>query len=231
MTNSAGSGGVDEGMDHREAYAAWLGGIVERLARGVVPETDAWGGSGGVFANIERMLAGPAAGHASAAGPPRPESPVFSALFREIHRLTRGRPHEAIVWREALVFAQAGPPGDVVEDLIERGVDDELLGHMGLEDRFLWRLAGKVPEALLTLALRRYQDPAESVDRLEEVLHAFPKHDWMLGTLIRRTPSSDEKAALVARYAVGLPADRLAKHWKAGSEVFLDVAGAEPPAV
>ena len=131
-----------------------------------------------------------------------PVDPIVAEVMREALRIVRGKPWEESFWEEVNIL---GLPSDVVTDLIGRKVALSDLGHMILEDALLWKLADEVDEALLTLAKRRYLSALYDADRLEEVLHAYPDHEWMLWSLAQLVPDSGEKAKRLSVYVRALP--------------------------
>lgn len=128
------------------------------------------------------------------------------ALLRELHLRLRGMACEQAIW-SAVVFALAHPlPDDVAHDLVDRADDLEVpidkLGHTRQSDAVQWRLAGRVDEALLTLGVEIYADPARDAAASHGFMERAAEqpssaYGWLLDTLVRREPSSPEKERLL----------------------------------
>lgn len=128
-------------------------------------------------------------------------------LLRDLHRRLRGTACEQSIWG-AVVFELAHPlPDDVAHDLVDRADDLELLlekiGHTRQSDAVQWRLAGRVDEALLTLGVEIYADPARDAAAFRGFMERAAEqpsraYGWLLDTLVRREPSSPEKERLLA---------------------------------
>lgn len=212
------------------AAAAWIGAMLERLDRREAP-LPAFK-EAAVRADRARFDAAPAGRSPQLdISDPRERwaQPAASAvdglagLVTRLHERTRGASWEADLWLWLLQSLPGGVPEAVVHDLIDREIAIEAIGHCKLSDAALWRLAGRVDEALLTLAKRRYVSERCTADQFEEVLHAFPEHEWMLTSLPGLLPSSRHKAVRLAEYIREHPRrDELIRH--AGGE-FLEVWG------
>lgn len=215
--------------------AAWIGAMLERLDRGEAP----------LPSFEESAVRADRARFAPAVGRQVPELPVtdpremwappmasvtdgLAGLLRRLHERTRGAAWEEELWFWLLQFLPGGFPEAVVHDLIDRQIAIGALGHCDLSDRALWRLADRVDEALLTLAKRRYTCEQYAVDQFEEVLRAFPEHEWMLTSLPILPTSSREKAERLSAHIRKHPKrDRLLRHARAE---FLEVWNSEEPA-
>ncbi len=187
-------------------FAAWLGAVLDQSRRQQLPfplDHEAF---------LRDQLSfgfSPAAYTPLASSPhaPRPCPRELVPLFRAIHSALRGTPHEANSWFN-LLNAPVCPPEDLLEDLIARDIHVGQIGHLPLSDRLLWKLADQVPEALLTLGKRRFLDPTCPPERLEEVLHAYPNHQWLLRSLSELAEDASEKSQIVARYIAADAAHR-----------------------
>jgi hypothetical protein len=127
-------------------------------------------------------------------------SAVVDGLLHQVADAVRGQTWEARFWGCVFSVVPTRFPDAIAEDLIERDVNVVHLGHMQLSDRLLWRLSSEVSEALATLAIRRYVDPAYDADAFEEVLHAFPQEEGMFRAVIYCKPSGQDKADRFAQY-------------------------------
>lgn len=208
---------------------AWIGAMLERLARGQPPLP----GFEEAVVRHDRAQFDPGAtsqGPELAAAPrerwalPAPAvTEGLGSLLSRLHEQTRGAEWEADLWFWLLQFLPDGLPDAVAHDLIDREIAVDALGHCNLTDAALWRLAGWVDEALLTLSKRRYVSAEHTADQFEEVLYAFPQHKWMLMSLPSLLPSSHEKAErLAARLREHPRRDELLRH---ACDDFLDVWG------
>lgn len=189
--------------------AAWLGAVVDRVRRGAAPFPEDES-----MACADRESFGPIQ-HSYDTGnwEHRPCPDELAPLVHELHRNLRGRIDERDRWSFLFGELPFCPPESVVDDLIERDVDTCLVGHLALSDRLLWQLAEVVPESLLTLAKRRFLANTCAPDRFEEVLHAFPQHEWMLSSLVCLASGTDEKSLILSRYLAAHPnRDELMKH-------------------
>lgn len=127
-------------------------------------------------------------------------SAVVDGLLYQVARAVRGKMWEARFWSCVFSVVPTRFPDRIAEDLIERDINVDHLGHLQLSDRLLWRLSDDVPEALATLAIRRYVDSEYDADAFEEVLHAFPQEESMFRAVIYYQPSSQDKADRLAEY-------------------------------
>ncbi len=114
-----------------------------------------------------------------------------------LHETLRGTVCEDPIW-DVIIGELAHPlPDGIANDLIDRGVAIDMLGHSRQSEPVQWRLASFYPEALLTLGTELYTDPKRDVSEfralIDTLLDAHPGRDWLLGTLLRRDPSSPEK--------------------------------------
>lgn len=198
--------------------AAWLGAVVDRLRRGAAPFPEDES-----MASTDRESFGPRQqSYYTRDWEHRPCPEELVPLMHEIHRSLRGRMEERHCWRFLFDEIPFCPPESIVEDLLERDIDTDRVGHLLLTDRLLWRLADVVPESLLTLAKRRFHSETCASDRFEEVLHAFPHHEWMLSSLACLASGVGEKSLILARYLALHPnRDKLMKH--AAEELRLEV--------
>ncbi len=189
-------------------FAAWLGAVVERTRHQQPPfplDQDA-------LDRDQRSFGFSFATSTSPASTPyahRPCPSELAPLFRELLAAFRASAHESDLWFNLLI-SPFSPPEDVLEDLIQRDIHVTTIGHLPLSDRLLWKLADQVPEALLTLGKRRFLDPDCSPDRLEEVLHAYPHHRWLLNALQDLADEPSDKSRVVSRYLAA--DDALRKH-------------------
>ncbi len=185
------------------AYCTWLGAVVDRLRHGDQPfsldpdevELRRDQGTFGVPAN------------AWGYNPLYEECPCppdLRGLYVEMADRVRGTPIEAGFWGTILVGPWV-PPDSVIEDLLARDIETDLIGHLPLSDPRLWKLADLVPEALLTLAKRRYLGERYDQYRFQEVLKAYPTHEWMLSSLPELTPSHPTKAEILVTHLRSLP--------------------------
>lgn len=122
---------------------------------------------------------------------------VGARSLLELHERLRCTVCEDPIW-DVIVRELAHPlPDEIANDLIDRGVAIEMLGHSRQSEPVQWRLASFYPEALLTLGIELYTDPNRDVSEfralMDTLLEAHPGRDWLLGTLLRRDPFSPEK--------------------------------------
>lgn len=132
---------------------------------------------------------------------PDPYSESVASLLMSLHGHVRSQPWEVEFWEWILTYCPTCLPNSILDHLIETGDEGLIcdLCHKSLPDQYHWKLAEHWDEALLTLANRRYLRSEYSPDQFEEILHAFPAHEWMLTNLVRLTPDCDQKAVLLAR--------------------------------
>lgn len=145
-----------------------------------------------------------------------PES--LEAIYSEVADRVRGQAWESAFWMHMLLIVGWPPPDPVIDDLLARDIETELIGHLPLSEARLWSLAPLVDESLLTLAKRRYVNDGFDEHQFEEVLHAFPSHRWMLSSLPMLIPSKPEKAAILASYIRRMPDPEMLV--KRPSEIF-----------
>jgi hypothetical protein len=135
---------------------------------------------------------------------PRHE-PTIDALVLRVAAAAKGWRYEDDFLAMLLGMCPCSPPAALVNHIIDSGLSTSIsvVGHCGLEDPELWRLVDLVSEAGQTLALRRYCDPNEGVDRVSEVLYQLDR-PWLAHWLAdwHVVPSSPEKAELVAKAIV-----------------------------
>lgn len=191
------------------AYAAWLGALLERHARGrrmlarprdhAAVEADAasfgvnWRAH--VFYGFEDWQRCEPIHH-----------PLLDDLTRRVITAARGWRYEDDFCHEVLSRSPTTPPADIVNQLIDRDSSTvTLLGHLRHDDPVQWRLADLVPEAAQNLAIRRYGNPKYEVHRLEEVLYHFRTWSDVLGCMRSYAPSSADKADLLIKYITAHP--------------------------
>lgn len=194
------------------AYGAWLGSMLERHARGLRPvarvtderAVEQYAKSFGVAwpSSIERRFP---AGEEWRHWLPHHE-PAIDSLVLRVAETARGWRYEDDFLAMLLGNCPCTPPAALVNHIIDHGLSMSILlvGHCSLEDPELWRLVDLVGEAGETLALRRYCDPSESVDRLAEVFYqlGWPGGASWLAYQSSYAPSSREKAELVAKHLI-----------------------------
>ncbi len=194
------------------AYCAWLGAVLERLRRGEdgFPHDPEKAMTNQVTVDDDQKRScyrrGPGVQREplgkTYAQQKCPE--ILTPIYTEIMACVRGS-HWENEFRGTLLVAPWPLPEVVLDDLLARDIQTDAIGHLWLSDSKLWSLADRVSEALLTLAKRRYAGPAYDEHQLEEVLHAFPVHEWMLRSLATMEPSCQARAAVVAKYIRALP--------------------------
>ena len=127
-------------------------------------------------------------------------------MARRVWELANGAPWESLLWN-GLMSVPFVPPADVSLDLLSRGIAVAVLGHHPHSDEVLLAYAAEVPEALLTLAKRRYLSDDYGPEKFREALKVEPNSRWMLSALVREVPSDPAKARLLCAY-VARHADR-----------------------
>lgn len=204
------SNAADVELSEREiAYIAWLGAVLDRLERGIHPPIS--------FDESEFNADVQVFGVTNHNPTPRDFDlrprvhPAVDRILLAIHGAVANESWEAQFWEcLPLLFT---PPDEIVADLVRRDIAVEALGHCRLHDAMLWSLAGRVDEALLTLAKRRYVHDEYTADDFEEVLHAYSSHEWMLGSLSGLPASDDEKINRLIRYIAAHPdSEKLVRH-------------------
>lgn len=207
------------------AVAAWIGAMLERLDRGAAPlsgfEEAVVCADRGRFGVVLRH---PIPDFHETWAPPGPSvADGLGGLLTRLHERTRGAVWEEELWFWLLQFLPGGLPDAIAHDLIDREIAIDALGHCNLGDGALWRLADRVDEALLRLAKRRYVSEQYTADAFEEVLHAFPQHEWTLMSLPSLPASDREKVERLAAYIRRHPRrEELVRH---ACEEFLEVWG------
>lgn len=176
----------------------WLGVVLQRVRRDETP----WQGCGNpersdevAWSELEQL------GHPGYRKPcdgPVEADAIVANILREVHAWAVARALEESVW--SVLLCLFIPPDDILEDLVSRNILVTDIGHLPLADRWLWRLGDAVPEAALTLALRRYLGAAWSTEQFEEVVYSFRESTWLLETLARNKASSPEKGLCALRY-------------------------------
>lgn len=198
------------------ASTLWLGMAIARIRMGREP----WPGCGGedCHAKAENELAALGHRHDADWSLNQPKwsaveaNPMVAPLLRELHAWAKERNLEEPIMEVLLTYFT--PPDEIVEDLITGGILIDHLGHMSLPDRWLGRLGDRVPEAAVTLALRRYLYEPWTADELEEVLHAFRDNTWMLDVLAQYEGSSPEKGLRLLQYIHQTPPNQIPRAWK-----------------
>ncbi|MEO1279771.1 MAG: hypothetical protein AAFV77_12510 [Planctomycetota bacterium] len=190
----------------KAACAAWLAVLLERTSSGQIPIA----GLDDPNVNEDRSATEDRAAIYEAENPnsfdvwhsvtDAEPSAVLESLLRRVADAVRGKDWESRFWSCVFAVVPTRFPDDIAEDLIDRDVNIDHLGHLQLSDRLLWRLAERVPEALATLATRRFTDPEYDVDAFEEVLHGFPHEESMFRAVVYCQPSSRDKADRFAEY-------------------------------
>lgn len=199
-------------------YCLWLGAVLERLRRGEPPippdpaadpqGTESWFRRDQArFGYTDQARAEESERRHEQQGPWEHVAPPeeLAECYQELLTRVRGQAWERAFWRHALTHAPWPPPDSVLNDLLARDIETTLIGHLPLCDQMLWKLADQVPEALLTLAKRRYASADVDEHRFEEVLNAYPRHRWMLQSLAWLTPSSRAKAVVLAKHIREIP--------------------------
>lgn len=190
----------------KQACAAWLAVMIERIDSGRLPIPDLGHPDLDVSAAafVDRLAIAPYIPDArwvyNDFWNPAPPSRLIDRMLERLHRETRGMCWEPDFWSAVWEGLPTRLPRKIAESLIRREINIDELGHLLLDDDLLWRLADRVDEALLTLAKRRYHQPRYDADAFEEVLYAFPTHDWMLRSLRGLVPSHEEKAERLQIY-------------------------------
>ena len=181
------------------ASLIWLGTAIGRLQAGLEPWENCCTSSGGdaIKSRYGKYLAIQQHNKLDRWGPFEACPDVADAL-RQLHTWAKGRDGEYELW-DTLLCCYI-PPDDIIDDLLRRELCVLSLGHMALADRWLWKLSDHVEEAKLTLALRRYINPAWSADQSEEVIYAFRESSWMMETLAGHEGSSLEKGMRFLHY-------------------------------
>ncbi len=131
------------------------------------------------------------------------KSQVGKEVLRALHSKLRGARAEGPLWH--LVISELGHalPEEVAEDLVDRGIAWESMGHSRQSDQIQWRLAEIHNEALLTLGVDLYTDPRYEPSEFRALLEKFATgsdttgYTWLLDTLVRRKASSREKEWLL----------------------------------
>ncbi|TYP69423.1 hypothetical protein [Paenibacillus methanolicus] len=123
--------------------------------------------------------------------------PLTEALLLAIHRELKHAAAEEVFWRKLNLLYHDPLPPSIAFDLIDRNVAVVELGHSRQEMNVMWALAGKIDEALLTLAIDIYVKPAFGMEDAERLFAGYDHHAWMLETLIRQEPSSPGKRTLL----------------------------------
>lgn len=189
--------------------AAWLGVVIDRLERGVAPWPrvhEIEGNDGSI--DLDRYV-----GKTLFTSPRedrhwgRVYTPAFEPLYDRLHALLRGKPKEEEIWGAVLVYGEPLPSETVLKDLVDRFPQSSLecsIGHFPTSDKFLWFMSDKVDEALLTLGKRRWLNERYTADQVEEVLHSFPNHEWLLHSLAKEPPTDAAKLAVLLPYLRGL---------------------------
>jgi hypothetical protein len=115
------------------------------------------------------------------------------ALVRNAgHQLLQSHRLEDLPW----ICTHGSAPTDLLLELCDLGLYLNELGHRRGPRELLERLAERhhYPEAIITLAADLYTDPNESAESFANFLVRFADDTWMLESLARRDPSSQEKA-------------------------------------
>lgn len=130
---------------------------------------------------------------------------IAAALIRNVtHQRLAAGDLEAVRW-----FCQhPETPEDVLLELCDRGECLDELGHRNGPRALLEKMADehRYPEAILSLAIRLFEDSNEPSKRFVEFLNRHANHDWMLETLaIRGIASSPDKEAAFLKAIAGHP--------------------------
>ena len=72
-------------------------------------------------------------------------SAVLDGLLRRVADAVRGKEWESRFWSCVFSVVPTRFPDEIAEELIDRDVNVDHLGHLPLSDRLLWRLADQVP--------------------------------------------------------------------------------------
>jgi hypothetical protein len=118
-----------------------------------------------------------------------------------LHAHARGlrREVEYGLWTTLLSQLEHAIPDEVANDLIDRDIAVNWLGHTRQSDAVMQRLCPLVHEARLTMAREIYTQPNHTLDEFLQVLEAQP-NDWGLMNLLSHARSSSpEKRAAFER--------------------------------
>lgn len=117
--------------------------------------------------------------------------------LRRLHAKLRGTPAEQRVWAAVIGELTHPLPDDVADDLIDREVAIDQLGHSRQSDLVQWRLAEFYDEALLTLGKELYARHERGLEEFQSVLDTGrtgrANYPWLLESLADLRASSPEK--------------------------------------
>lgn len=132
--------------------------------------------------------------------PEPPLDDLSGALIRNaVHQELLAKRDETV----RVFCAREDTPEDVLVDLYERGLFLTELAHRKGPRRLLERIARETrfPEAVVTLAIELYTSQAESVSDFQAFLQEHSDSRWMLESVARRLPSTEEKAKILIEVA------------------------------
>lgn len=209
------------------ALGAWLGAIRDRLRRGEEP-VPGLSGAPADESSIEQVIEADARSfgcmYISAVSEWRnhqwPVIPLVDEYLLEIHAALRQSRWEHAVWEQVLTQCPTQLPRAIWTDFLDRDLHVTRLGHRWECEELLWRLADQVPEAVYNLAIRRYCNPEFSVDKLDELMYAFPDWRGVCNQLIFLTPDPPEKVTWLASRVREHCAKHMLVHRKHWSPAF-----------
>ena len=194
------SSSMSEGHDPRPAlFCGWLSGIMSQRSDGTWPDPDDWSP---VVRDLDESLRRESTSTVSA------PCAATDQLLAHAHQRFGGSHDEHRAWEDILHRLPTRLPDAIANELINRNIAIDALGHGRHSDAVLRQLVDRVDEALLTLAIRAYESDAPGSDGFEAFIHQYRDHPaarWMLETLSLRDPKDDARHRLVLGAIDALP--------------------------
>jgi hypothetical protein len=148
---------------------------------------------------------------------------VSEDLLIRLHSHVSNHPCEEGVWDSVVMQISNSLPDFITNDLIDRDIVVDQLGHREQSEAILRRLAPLVTEALLTLAGEIYRNSERSLEEFVDIFDQYPDEPWLRSHLAHEVASSPEKLEAFLKRVEGTPdwqkaLDTQARHEQAEQE-------------
>ncbi|AUG58266.1 hypothetical protein [Acetivibrio saccincola] len=125
---------------------------------------------------------------------------VNPELLVDIEEKIKGSEIEKLFWEKTLLFINVKCLKDELLDyLIDNNIANEILGHLKLPDKYLWKLVDKTEEAVLTLGKRMYIEEKYKYEEFQDFLAKFPNKYWLWNSLLNVEPICNEKKKILIK--------------------------------
>lgn len=112
----------------------------------------------------------------------------------------QGTKIENLIWEELLQFINPKLlPNELIDYFIENEIALSILGHLPLDDMFLWKLVGVSGEAILTLGKRYYLNDVYTNENFTFMLEKFKDNYELWNMLLDIIPHNGEKRKILIK--------------------------------